>query len=94
MDIPKKLKIGGHNFEVILKDRFKEDGDSKSGACSAYLSKIWIDSTAPANVQEETVLHEIIEAIKLQNDWELDHSVVCGLSEGLYQVLKDNNLRF
>lgn len=44
MKIPPKIKIGGHIYEVILRDRSKEDGKSEVGTIDNKYNKIWLHS--------------------------------------------------
>ena len=92
MKIPKTIKIGGFNYQVILKDRYKEDGSTDLGTHSVHQLKIWIDREMVQQQQEETLLHEIIEAINDHNDLKLEHNQISGISNNIYQVLKDNQL--
>jgi len=92
MKIPKTIKIGGLDYEVIVKDRSKEDGITNAGTHYQYEQKIWIDNKCHQQQQEETLIHEIIEAINTANEVGLEHNQVSVLSNQLYQVLKDNSL--
>jgi len=38
------------------------------------------------------LLHEIIEGLNYHLELELDHRILSALSEGLFQVLRDNKL--
>jgi hypothetical protein len=87
MKIPKKLKIGGHTVEVIITDK-----ESKSGTCYGFKNYITIHAEAVESIQEVSLIHEILEYITGGNDIELSHQSLSTISEGLYQVLKDNNL--
>jgi len=87
---PTKIKIGGFDYEIIYKDRFNEDGISDIGTSSTYNQKIWIDNQAHIQQQEETLIHEIIEAINSNNDLELKHKDITVLAGCLFQVLNDN----
>jgi len=92
MKIPKKIKIGGFNWEV------KEVGfivDTKADALGRMNPTILtieiLKSLAPEQ-RNSVLLHEIIEAIDMQCDLDLDHKTICVLETMLYQVLKDNRL--
>ena len=92
MIIPKTLKIGGHIYEVILRDREKNDGCHDAGTCDNGFCKIWINESWAKSQQESTLLHEIIEAINFNYKLDLTETQIHGLETSLYQVLKDNNL--
>lgn len=56
--------------------------------------KIIIDESLPQDKKEETLLHEIIEALNGYYSLNLEHDVITTLGFGLHQVLKDNKLHF
>ena len=104
MDIPKELKIGGHIVRVFYPYEFKERSDL-NGQFDKGLSEIRIaesDACGARKSESEimvTFLHEILHAI----DYCTGHRMfegddgeryIEGISEGLYQVLKDNKLVF
>ena len=92
MKIPKKLKIGGFIYNISIKKRMDDDGISNIGTHYQYRQKIWLDKDCHPQQQEETLIHEIIEAINSANEIKLEHSQISVLANQLYQVLKDNNL--
>jgi len=83
MEIPKKLKIGGHIFKVKVRD-YKED----YGDLDMETSTITINKKLPQTNKESTLLHEIFHAINTT----LNHELLDSLAEQLYQVLHDNKL--
>jgi len=86
MKIPSKLKIGAHQYEIVLtKDIFE------GATCGIQLrkeSKLGVNADLPPSHQGATLLHEILHAINS----ELDHTLLDSLSEQLYQVLSDNKM--
>ena len=86
MEIPKKLKIGGHEYTVELVD--PETLDNDCGKMNPRRNLIQISSDMPQSQLEETLLHEIIHAC----NGGLPEETVDGLAHSLYQVLKDNKL--
>ena len=94
MNIPSKIKILGHIYEVILRDRETEDGGERNpGTCDNKFCRIWIDNTWAESQQEETLLHEICEAINFILDLELDHKQLTSIAASFYQVFKDNQFK-
>ena len=98
MKIPKKLKIAGFWYKIT---RSKQVSDHSSTFASTFNSQqeINVGNDFPIQKQEQTFLHEILHAIwfcyglkeaGFKNDQE-EH-IVDALSNGLYQVLKDNKL--
>ena len=91
---PKQLKIGSHKFAIKYKNLTKEEADNNSGYACVVENKIVINDSLPLTQQESTLLHEIIEVINFQYQLKLDHNIIMTLETALYQVLKDNKLRF
>jgi hypothetical protein len=91
MKIPSTLKIGATIYEIVSQPS-EANGEKHLGYCNSGVAKIWIDNNANHQVQESTLVHEILEAIKGGYCLELDHQTLGTLAEVLYQVLKDNEL--
>ena len=96
MKIPNKIKIAGHQYKIIIDDK----GLSKKHIVGEYsndykeirLCKHYKSKRARAKSEvEETLMHEIIHAIDVHyNNGSLSEKTTDRLSNGLYQVLKDN----
>jgi hypothetical protein len=93
-NIPDQIKICAYTYQVIKENRYEEHGVVSAGTHDAFLTKIWIDNTANKQVQEESLVHEFIEAINKLNDFQLNHQTISTLAENLYQILADNKLDF
>jgi len=91
MKIPKTIKIGGHNFEVIIDNR-NRGGSNDIGSCCHTEGKIYLEENVNQSTKESTLFHEIIEAINYIYELDLDHNKITVLEATLYQVLKDNDL--
>lgn len=91
--IPNKINIMGQIFDVILEDLGKHASDDIAAGRRSS-SKIWIDNTTNKQVQEECLLHEIVEMINLDFELKLEHRDITTLSTAIYQVLYENNLSF
>jgi len=91
MNIPDKLKIFGHEYEVVVNDEVKT-GNSDYGIFSLKHCKISINSEIAHFQKESTLIHEILEAINAHLRLDLDHKQIFALETGLYQILKDNGL--
>lgn len=91
--IPKKLKIGGYDIEVIIENnRTKERGTDFYGSAVCHHNKIFLDGSVHKQIQESTLLHEIIEIINFHYQLKLEHRTITLLETSLYQVLEDNPL--
>ena len=91
MKIPNKIKVLGHEFSVNMVDLSETDtfGNMNPNTCAIRLNKNKCQSQI-----EETLLHEIIEAIDNNLELKFEHPQITALSATLYQVLKDNKLAF
>ncbi len=90
MKIPKRIKIGGHWFDVIHKNG--ETGFRDSGFKGSWSNVIVLNKGLKQSKRESVLLHEIIHEISWQNDLDLKEETVSTIAEGLYQVLVDNKL--
>ena len=93
MEIPESIKIAGLDWKVVLDEHMGAE-DKCFGQMRPVRQEIAIIAHAAEQRQEETLLHEIIEAIKDHCCLELDHQTLSTLSAQLHQVLKDNRLKF
>ena len=94
--IPKTLKIGGLNFEVVVEPHRRRDhGVDSSASENCKYQKIWLDSEAQkADGMMDDLLHEVVEAINCLYDLALNHQTITTLAEALHPVLRDNRLVF
>jgi hypothetical protein len=83
MRIPSHLKIGAHDYKIIVGEL-----ENKYGLHDASKATITIDITLPKSRQGSTLLHEVLHALNS----ELEHALLDSLSEQLFQVLSDNGL--
>lgn len=104
MKIPKTLKISGHSYKVtfpyIFTERFDRWGDCDDAIKQIRIMEVDGSGTKRAeSAISVTFLHEILHAI----DYLTGHEQFRGpegekrieaISEGLFQVLRDNKLRF
>jgi len=93
MDIPNKIKVGGHVIDIKMLQSKHICGPGMYNDFHQLISLEKDVDTKESNVAE-TFLHEIIEAIKIKNNLDIDHTHLTVLSEGLFQVIRDNALNF
>lgn len=98
MKIPKKLKIGGFIYRVE-RDINVADHSNSFGTTVNGKQVINVTNDVPLQKQEQTLIHEILHAIWFvyglkEAGFKPDQqeNIVDALSQGLYQVLKDNHL--
>ena len=85
-----KLKILGQLVDVRRVDAPLVG--SPCGHFHAAKNEILINSSIVKELQETTLIHEIIEALNYHLELNLEHNKITSLESGLYQVLKDNKL--
>lgn len=103
MKIPDKIKIGAHYYIVKYPYEFTERGDLKgqqdADSCEIKISAKdgWSHTDRPETQIAVTFLYEILHAV----DYVTGHKVfrenenaIEGISEMLFQVIRDNKLRF
>jgi len=99
MNIPKTIKIGGHNYKIIFPYVFTErldiSGDNDHDKKIIRITKDSPDGPRSESAIDVTFIHEILHGI----DHLTGHDMFTGeegekkieaLSEGIYQVLIDN----
>jgi len=95
MKIPEKIKVAGHNYKV----EWDNKGLSREGlfgqanftSTKIRLCKIYNEEKRAKTEIERTLIHEIVHVVdRHYNNCSLSEKTVARLSEGLYQVLKDN----
>ena len=91
--MPTNLKVGAHNYQIVLTDQIDD-----FGACEHTKLRILINNSAPQSQQEETLIHEALHAIfditgisKDLTDLE-EEKIVQPLGHAIYQLLLDNKL--
>ena len=95
MKIPKKVKIGAHDYKIIFRDDLD---DENFGVCRPKKLTIFIDEDAAQTQQEETFFHEVLHAIYSQvglaKQWdpEKEEKEVQVLGHAFYQFLKENDM--
>jgi len=91
MRIPKTVKIGGYTYKVII--RVIDKHEKAIGRGDNNMLEILIEKNIPNQKQEEVFIHEVLHAIDyVYNSLALKEGEVERLSEGLYQVFKDNKI--
>ena len=98
MKIPSKLKVGGHTYEVIKDYKFTQE-PKLCGQADHDAGEIRLAPLDPSGCKrmpsrlDETFIHEVMHCVNnVYNDNALTEETISRLSQGLYQVLKDNKL--
>jgi len=96
--IPSKLKVGGVTYDVVKKKKFTHKNIEFSGFAKHRQALIELALTCEGeeyNEQkiDECFIHELLHCIDdIYNSQKLKEDTISRLSQGLYQVLKDNKL--
>ena len=91
MEIPKKVKIGPHWFDIELAEVVNKFTPRK-GEIHLIENTIKIDKSIAQSKQEETLFHEALHEISNAVAVELDEGDVTRLAYGFYMFLVDNEL--
>ncbi len=83
------IRIQGHNYRIIY-DHKLGSLRQRCGEISPTELVITIHPDQEASQQKETLLHEIIEALKSAFDMDMPHDHVQILGCALHQVMADN----
>lgn len=83
------IKILGHDYKLEMSSKPLLERNTVASVCPNVLS-IEISDSFPQSRKEEALFHEIIEALNCHLELNLEHHKIASLSEGLYQVFKDN----
>ena len=89
MKIPNKIKICANTF-TINRGSFRTESEQDGGSCEWEENKIFIADDMPEDREATIFLHEILHGLNIY----LTEEQVTYLSEGLMQVIRDNNLDF
>lgn len=94
--IPNSIKIGPYNVPVKLFDEKREtNGEVNLGSFNTvenYEIELW---TGMGDEKTSGIfMHEVVEGICEIHGLELNHEQISTIAVALYQVIKDNNLRF
>jgi len=94
MKIPENVKIGWRNYLVkMVEERRDEEGELLSGQIDFTNHIIYIDNNLNIDEQIVSFLHEVVHGIfysHCHSDWGDNEDLVESVSEGLFQIMKDN----
>lgn len=87
------LKVLGYTYTIQQTEGPPEGIPSDSfGGCDFANGTIYCSKDIHQDLQESTLLHEILEALNYHLELGLKHPQITALEAGLYQVLKDNGI--
>ena len=92
MHIPKKIKIGAHEFDV---EQVTYGENEYAGSYESDRHRIQINTEAGLESSHaETLLHELLEAIDDVAELKLPHKAINDISQWLFMIIRDNDLDF
>jgi hypothetical protein len=86
------IKVLGYTYTVQQKKPPEGIPSDSFGGCDFAGGTIYCSKEIPKDLQESTLLHEILEALNYHLELGLKHPQITALEAGLYQVLKDNGI--
>lgn len=92
MIIPDKIKVGGHWWTIIQDKNIIGAGICRFDPCEIVLQ----NHTRCESQVATDLMHELIHVVNhvYNGDRELDEKYVESLAQGLFQVIRDNNIDF
>lgn len=91
--IPDKINILGKQFTISVRNR-EHDGIDKLASSRYSTQEIWIEKECHIQMQEECLIHEILEMLDIMCELNMEHDKISVLGTTLYQVLTENKLSF
>lgn len=92
MKHPTKLKIAGHDIEVIYKDQVIKDGDECLGYAEADNNRIYIKKGLEPSKFVEVLFHESLHIVDDNYRMNLEEQRVNTLGLELPRFIRDNKL--
>ena len=89
LKIAPTVKIAGIVYSVRMVSQMSTE-DNCTGKIRTGRAIIDLDNDMHPDMAKATILHEIIEAIDIENELSLEHHKVQSLATQLYQVINDN----
>jgi hypothetical protein len=83
--LPKRIKILGKYYTIKYLDESGED----LGSCDSSKHEIVLYRQHEDSLKT-TLLHEVVEAMDMAMEWDLEHKVITQLETTLFQIIKDN----
>jgi len=84
-----KFKIGGHIYNIELNDKLI----SRSGLwgqCNHVDRVLRVDATIPTRDYLCVIVHEFLEAVKANRDFEMSHHLLTNVEDAFFGMLIDN----
>ncbi len=95
--IPRRVRIGGFDYKVVMSQRFDEElqSDRDWGQCTDIMRRILISTEGKPQQISQTFIHEVLHAIDgIYGTNKLEEAEIHALSNGLLQVFEQLGIRF
>lgn len=96
MRIPETIQVGAIKYQIEYVERLLSSKDRSVailGECDALLGIIRLDPTYPQRLPD-TLLHELLEAIKYEYTLDISHETLERLTTTLLDTIQRNSLAF
>ena len=95
MRIPDHVKVGGLIYDISFEDRLLDDENTKVYGIIDYNNlTIKLEKLYSQQKNEQSLWHEIVHAVCVEYNVEMEDEDVDRIGCGLYQVIKDNPALF
>ena len=93
-NVPRKIKIGGHEIKVIYKNKIFEQKEECFGVADKENNVIYLAKGMEKTRKMEIILHESIHIMEGLYDFSLTEKEVTLLAVGLLALLRENKMDF
>lgn len=102
MKVPNKIRIGAFDWTIEESEKIANEG-GVFGSTHHRKQRIFLEPNETEQKKDHTLLHEIMHALWWQaglherytkDQKVIEEEIISCLSNGLYQVIKDNKLTF
>lgn len=83
------IKVGGHQIKIVDDPDITLD-DAMLGCYSTTTNTIKVSDKIKGSVREETLFHELVHCISEIYNCKMNENQVSQFSQGLFQVVTDN----
>ena len=88
MNIPKKVRVGAQSYKVVISKEVGQYG--RYGECDSTRVEIRLDADSATQRQEQTLIHELFEAVNFEFAVGLKHHQIELLEVAMCQIVRDN----
>lgn len=90
MKPPKRLRVLGNRWDVVVKRLSKGKRTNKFGTCDTHNGLIVLDPRQGKGQMRDTLLHEVLHTIEQGWKLQLRENEVCRIAAGILSFMRDN----